>query len=203
MYRGIDIDLDAIKRNTAVGRGGGDGERAIGGQSRDLELKGRDLREEGERRSGEKWKWRRESEGWPEEVKAESEGEKMVRDDGGVHEEESLLERSWRVSDMERKPELEREWAARRREEVEREEERERRVREIDVIRRSLLLDAIDRWFSYKHFICQPPTQTHSANQVNEPRLNGCAHNNTVTDPLLFLGFSVDKVGKKARALCL
>ncbi|KAK1552381.1 hypothetical protein Q3G72_015705 [Acer saccharum] len=133
MYRGIDIDLDAIKRNTAVGRGGGDGERAIGGQSRALELKGRDLREEGESRSGEKWKWRRESEGWPEEAKAESEGEKM----------------------------------------------------------------------SYKHFICQPPTQTHSANQVNEPRLNGCAHNNTVTDPLLFLGFSVDKVGKKARALCL
>ncbi|KAK1567169.1 hypothetical protein Q3G72_008847 [Acer saccharum] len=39
----------------------------------------------------------------------------------------------------------------------------------------------------------QPPTQTHSANQVNEPFLNGCAHNNTVTDPLLFLGFSADK----------
>ncbi|KAI9168692.1 hypothetical protein LWI28_000627 [Acer negundo] len=111
----------------------------------------------------------------------------MVRDDGGVHEEEErLLDRSWRVSDMERKPELEREWAARRREEVEREEERERRVREIDVIRRSLLLDAIDGRFG-------PPTQTHSANQVNEPRLNGCAHNSTVTDPLLFLGFSVDK----------
>ncbi|KAK0585878.1 hypothetical protein LWI29_035563 [Acer saccharum] len=39
----------------------------------------------------------------------------------------------------------------------------------------------------------QPPTQTHSANQVNGPCLDGCAHNNTVIAPLLFLGFSAHK----------
>ncbi|KAK3189595.1 hypothetical protein Dsin_029156 [Dipteronia sinensis] len=149
MYWRIGIDLDAIKRNTAVGRGGGDGERAIGGQRRDLGVEREGLEGGGreaewgevEVEEGERWLARG--------SEAESEGEKMVRDDGGVHEEEErLLERSWRVSDMERKPELERESAARRREEVEREEEREWRVREIDVIRRSLLLlDAIDGCF--------------------------------------------------------
>ncbi|KAI9154531.1 hypothetical protein LWI28_027584 [Acer negundo] len=43
------------------------------------------------------------------------------------------------------------------------------------------------------HIDEKPPTQTHSTNQVNGPCLDGCAHNNTVTAPLLFLGFSADK----------
>lgn len=45
-----------------------------------LELKGRDLRNCGVRDWGEKWNFRRERDGWPDEEKEELEGVKMVRD---------------------------------------------------------------------------------------------------------------------------
>lgn len=59
---------------------------------------------------GEKWKRRRESEGWPEEAKAASDGENMVAARGGGSWEEVVaavvvvvreVEMSWRVRDME------------------------------------------------------------------------------------------------------
>lgn len=65
-----------------------------------LELQGSFFKERRGRGSGEKWNSRREREGWPEETKAESEGEKIVRDGEwwmGVR----VLETSWRVRDIE------------------------------------------------------------------------------------------------------
>lgn len=47
-----------------------------------VEEKGRELRDWRERERGEKWRRRREREGWPEVAKAESGGVKMVREDG-------------------------------------------------------------------------------------------------------------------------
>lgn len=71
-----------------------------------VEEKGKERRDAGERERGDKWRRRRGSDGWPEDEKAASGGENIVRAVVVVEGRGSVRALIWRVRDMDVNPEL-------------------------------------------------------------------------------------------------